>query len=305
MRRNFIICLLTLLIPLGVQGRVTSFFDFSAGAGWSTLTYSLQGAPEGLTAKQLGSYNMTFHVGYGMMFNSYVGLGIGVDMSRYGAKAGMKGQMWWNDVTDTDGEKYNHCTSIGYWNDRQELYYVEVPLTLYFAIPTPSAVSVSAELGVKYAYPFIRNASYSGEVTHSGQYPMWGVTLTDMPNHGFTTEKLNGGDHLGAEHQIIAFAKVGVLVPLSNRVSLFAHVFGTYGFRGAISQSAETHELGFRGENDDMHDFMQPASSVLTTNLPEGSFCPVSVGLEIGVRVHLASRSKEPCRCITDDYYYF
>ena len=299
MRRIILVGFLSLL-TIATQASVRSFFDFSAGGGWSTLTYSLSTPDARLSTNQNGSYGLTFHVGYGMMFNSYVGLGLGVDMSRYGANASMKGEAWWYDVTDTDGEKYNHCATVNAWNDRQELYYVEVPLTLYLNIPTGSAVSVSAELGVKYAYPFVRNTSYNAEITHFGQYPLWGMTLTDMPNHGFTTNHLIGGGHFAAQHQVIGFAKIGILMPINDRLSFFAHVYGTYGFRKAFVQTGETQELGFREESDELHSFMPSASSLLLTNMPSGSFRPASVGVEIGLRVYLKSRRNSHCMCLPD-----
>ena len=305
MRRAIILIGVLFLWTMSVRSQVSPFLELSAGGGWSTLTYSLKDVPESLTASQTGSYGLSFHVGGGLMFNSYVGLGTGVDVSRYGATAHMSGEMVWRDVTDSDGERYDHYTQVNRWDDRQELYYVEVPLALYFLIPTPSIVSVSVEIGVKYAYPFLRNASYHGNVSHRGQYGDWGMTVTDMPNHGFYTTDLSGKSSLSLQHQVTAFAKLGVMLPISQQIYFFSHLYASCGLRKAIATGDSDTELGFREETDDaaeMHYFMNPATSVLATNMPSGTFLPVSVGLEIGVRFCFASRGKKyPCRCMTDD----
>ena len=308
MRRTIVLFGILLCLLTGqAQQRGDSFLEFSAGGGWSTLTYSLNGTPDGLQASQAGSYGLNFHVGYGVMLHPYVGLGIGADISRFGATARLKGEMVWNDVTDTDGERYNHYTRINRWNDRQELYYVEVPLTIYFWFPTSSIVSVSAELGLKYAYQFLRNTVYEGNVTHMGQYPAWGMTVTDVPNHGFYSSDLTGKGHFDAQHQVTAFAKLGIMLPISPKLYFFSHLYAACGMRNAIGKIDAQQKLGFREDTDeaaDMHYFMNPASSVLETNLPKGEFLPVSIGLEVGLRIRFAASTKRyPCRCLIDDEY--
>ena len=68
-------------------------------------------------------------------------------------------------------------------------------------------------------------------------------------------------------------------------------------------------EFGLREETPEaelMHYFMQPATSVLLTDMPSGSFLPVAVGLEAGIRIHFTSHShKYPCRCLIEDYYFY
>lgn len=305
MRRAFVIfCTLLCLVTVQAQRRVGSFIEFSGGGGWSSLTYSLKDVPATLEATQAGSYGLTLHAGYGLLFNSYIGIGLGVDMSRYGATARVSGDVWWNDVTDTDGERYNHCTHINRWRDRQELYYVEVPLTLYFFIPTSSSVKITTELGMKYAFPFVRTTSYEGNVTHTGQYPGWGLTATDMPNHGFYSSDLSGKGSFDIQHQLIAFAKAGVMLPIGRRTYFFTHLYATCGMRNATGATASQEDWGLRDNTEgaeQTHYFMNQASSVLETRLPTGKFLPVSAGIEVGIRIRFSSRTQNyPCRCVTE-----
>ncbi len=295
---SFLLCLLT----VSAQSRYLSFVEFSAGGGWSTLTYSLNPSVATLQASDAGAFNMNLHVGYGLLFNSHIGFGFGVDISRYGANTRLQGDMIWNDVTDTDGERYNHITHINHWNDKQELYYVEVPLALYLMIPV-SSVRLSAQVGVKYAFPFIRRSSFYGNVTHSGQYPDWGLTATDMPNHGFYTTDLEGKNGIGLQHQLFAFAKVGVMVSVSSRTMFFSHLYANCGMRSALGKTSHSHDFGLRDNSDEaaqVHYFMEPASSLLETEIPTGKFLPVSVGLEVGFRIRLSQGQRYPCRCMEE-----
>lgn len=288
------------LITMPALAQKGAFLEFSAGGGWSTITYNLLRAPMGLQPSQNGSYGLQFHAGFGYMFNRYVGLGIGADVSRVGASAGLQGEMRWNDVTDTDGERYNHIATINRWTDRQEIYYVEVPLAFCVRIPTGSKMSVSAEVGVKYAHPFSSGSTYDGNVTHIGQYPAWGLTLQNVPNHGFYTEDVSGKGVMSVRDVWTAFAKVGILVRLCNQCSLMAHVYGNYGLGTAIGNNAGMREFGVRGDSElskRTHSFIAPAAPLLETNIASGAFRPISVGLEIGVRVHFPTRTRYKCPC--------
>lgn len=287
-------------MSLTASAQTGSFLEFSAGGGWSTLTYSLKNAPSTIQTSQSGSYGLHFHAGYGYLIVPSFGIGIGVDVSRFGAEANMSGEMRWKGVTDTDGEKYNHVAQLNRWHERQEIYYVEVPLTFYVFIPTSSELKVSLELGAKYAFPFRSDDSYQANVTHFGEYPLWGLTLRDMPNHGFSTVDLTGKGRLEPKGQLMAFAKIGVSYPLAPNIYFFTNAYATYGLL-KTDRTQEGTAFGLRQDTQkarEMHYFIPPAVSVIQTNLPSGSFLPVSAGLEIGIRFFFPPKKKYPCRCL-------
>jgi len=306
--RKIIIFGCLMLCRLMVQADTYSMLEISGGGGWSTMTYNLTGntSTTQTSFSIPGSYNFTVHAAYGFFFNRYVGLGLGVDLSRYGGAAAISGNMRWNDVTDSDGEKYNHLLTINRWQDKQEIYYLEVPLTLYIAFPLAHHLDFSAEIGVKYAYPFLSKAVYAGEVEHQGEYPQWGMTIKDMPNHGFETKHLEGTGSFIPQQNFIAFAKVGVEFPIAKRIAFFTHVYATCGFKKALKAEAEEHELGFREDTDAaaaLMPFMSTYTPLINTQMAKGSFLPVSVGLEVGLRFFFphTQRSHHPCRCLDDD----
>ena len=300
---KYILFALCTLLASSAWGQKGSFIEFSAGGGWSTYSYSLANAPGTLQTSQSGSYGLTFHAGYGYMFNDLVGLGIGLDASRYGSSAKLSGVMQWKGVTDTDGEKYNHIARIDAWQDKQSVFYLEIPLTLYFAVPTQSIVRFSAELGVKFGLPISQKATFAADVTHSGEYPQWLLTLTDVPDHGFTTTHLEGSSKLNAKSQLSAFAKLGVIVPITDQLDFFTHVYFNCGMlKNSIGEHENTQPFGLREDTEQAKEtyyFMAPAVSVLQTAYPKGTFLPLSAGLEIGIRLHFRSAGHNyPCKCV-------
>ena len=92
--------------------RTYSVVELSAGAGWSTLGYKLSSPISTLDVAHKGSWAFVAHGEYILMFNNYIGLGMGLDLSHLGDRTSINGQMQWNDVIDTDGEGYNHHLTI-------------------------------------------------------------------------------------------------------------------------------------------------------------------------------------------------
>ncbi|MBR1427089.1 MAG: hypothetical protein IJ581_06515 [Paludibacteraceae bacterium] len=280
----------------------TSVIEVSAGGGWSSLGYSLTSPQASLLARQGGSYGYTGHIGYALFFNDYIGIGIGADISRDGATAQLDGERTWEGVTDTDGERYDHHLLLDRWRDRQEVTYLEIPLAVYLTIPTQSRASVSFALGARYGIPVSSGSSFGGTTTHYGTYDPWGIlTLRDMPNHGFYTERnFSGTNALPVRHVISAFIKAGTEIRLSDHVGLTAHIYANYGITNALDNQEQRTELGWQNDRSGMqraHYFMAPYSSILHTDLVGESSHLISIGAEIGLRFRIPHTHPYDCKC--------
>ncbi len=309
MKKSLLLIVLT-GIAISAFARLTSVVEFSVGGGWSSLGYKLNtNAQPMLTAKQPGSYGLTAHVGYGLMFNEYVGLGIGADISRYGSDTKLLGALQWKGVSDTEGEIYDHVTDIhGKWKDNQQMYAVEIPLTFYFRAPFGGGdVAFSGEVGAKIAIPVWSNATYGGSLTHTAFYDPWLLTLKNVQGHGFYDSEMNGSYTFNPRMTAAAFVKLGVEMALDDRerVWFLAHVYGNYHFMPAFDLTENPVGLGFCNDTDnpalrDAHYFMNDYNGILATDMLSGKPNPLSIGIEIGIRIKIPHHPKEPCHCVTD-----
>ncbi len=266
------------------------------GAGWSTIGYSLT------DGSNTGAAHFSAHVGYSYFFNRYVGLGFGVDFARYGASAYYGNTLftWGGDgVFDSDGEAYTHRTQLDHWRETQSLYAVSVPLVVQFAVPINRSLQFMADVGVRYAHFVASGYSASGNITHTGYYPKWQLTLDNMPPYGFyTTSDFSASGKLNNKpFSINLMAKFGIVVPLNKRWDLTAKAYLDYGLTRALDLEENAQPLGFRNDREGMaeiHSFMNDYSTVLATNQVNGGRANVlAVGVEIGVRFKLT----EPRRC--------
>ena len=320
-----------LIATLSLHAQASFVWDFSAGAGYSSLGYKVQAA-DNITPSTQGSYGANLHTSVDLLFCPYFGMNIGTDFSRYGQSILLTNSvLQWNGVTDTDaegniaGEKYNHHLDIYSWKEKNQQLYLAPQLTFIGIIPL-STISLSIEAGVEYAFCMQSNYSATGDIEHTGIYPKWGLTLHDMPAHGFyrTTSFSPSGD-LSKDFQTLSLVgKIGVIIPVAEHWDIRANVLCKY----ALSTNTKTTtggtnqlgtDIGFHDDQyttnatqssgttqssttSDPHYFMPDYSTLTNSNLISGNLHPLLIGVEIGIRYHLPFTKRTPkiCRCEWD-----
>lgn len=300
MRNRILIIFLLLGLSLPFAAQKHSAVELSVGGGWSTLGYKVQAQQADLTGSNSGSWGVQAHVGYAFFFTPNVGLGVGANFSRYGAGASLSGTLQWQGVADTEGETYDHLTLIHSLSDKQEMYLVEIPLTLYFLYPLTDALSFNAEIGAKYAIPVLSKAFYHADIEHQGNYGIWGLNLYDIPEHGFYRESDFHNDYtVPAKNQISIFLKLGLDYEIGANVHLFGNIYGDYGLMNALKRGQS--ELGFQNDRAGMegtHYFMASYDGITATNILSEKSHPIQVGLELGIRFVFPHKKSYPCKCM-------
>lgn len=242
--------------------RSYSVVELSAGAGWSTFHYEASAPTDGLHNRQTGSWAMRIHAGYTLLFCEYIGVGVVADVTRYGAETSFKGVNQWQGI-DTDGEPYTHRMTVRRWIDRQDRWYIQPGVVLLARVPIQENWAITASVGGRYNLPIAHRADYEGTINHIGIYPQWGLTLYDMPNHGYYTGHSHGkGTAIQPPRFFDITAQLGAEWMITKQLALIAQLWGAYGLD-------------------------KPSR-------------PIAVGLEIGARwrfPHTAQR-KHPCRCL-------
>jgi len=280
--------------------------ELSGGGGWSSMGYLTTNSDQpALQLQSTSSYGYTAHVGLAYMIRPQIGLGIGADFTRVGGGIALSGEVRWNDVPDSENERYNHVCHLASWQETQQLLMVEIPIALRFGAGIGSAVEFTGEVGVRVGLPMRSPNSLSGTVTHLADYGPWDLHLQDVRNHGFYTTEFSGNPALSTHTLYSAYLKAGIQVPLGeNRVTWFyAQVYGSYALTNAVTVG--TAELGFRNDGtgqEAAHAFMADYTTIVDTKYIQ-SVHPIQAGLEIGLRFHLAPRSKYPCHCVNDQPY--
>ena len=285
-----------------------SSLQFYLGGAYSSMGYKLT------DGQNLGHAGGEVSVRYAYFFTSEWGLGIGADFSTYGSRGKLNTTLQWDGQSDSEGEKYDHRAVTHDWQENQRTYMLSIPLTVQYQHRFNDKVGIFTALGGFVGLPLISNYRLvSGSVEHRGYYPQWNLELFDLDNHDFYTEQI--GDAFTKEQhplslkQIAAGVKLdlGVIVPLSKQLDLFA---GVYGSVVCNDIQSEQHELGWQQTaftDYRQHAFM-PEYQGLVNSTSTHAVRPWAAGIKIGVHFRPAKKAPKPvigtdCLVLIDTTY--
>ncbi len=291
--------------------RKGSYIQIGVGAGVSDLLYAVEGGTQTFLP------SLTANIGYTYFFIPCMGIGTGAHVSQYGSIATLNGEYgdaFWNGVTDSDGEKYDHRVRMNKWRERQLTYMVEIPLALHFQQNWGYKTGMYAQIGAKFGLPIYSDYKVmDGSMRHIGEYvyttnDVLGVT-EDLHEFGFEDNRGQNGNITGLptktnnqfRYNISAFFEIGALFQVSKRVDLFLGIYANYGFtdidpyKGTIGtyEGAPKGDIGFK---NDLHPFMNDYQGILATKQVSGKginsgINALSGGIKFGVNI-FAGRTK-------------
>lgn len=289
--------------------------DFSVGAGWTDLTYSVTGG------RNTGTWGGQAYLGYNYFFSRYFGLGIGTEVARYGSALEMNREFVWANVHDGDGRTYDHHTTVTNWQEEQSGYYFNIPMSVQVAVPFEK-VSFTAAWGVKYSLK-LADGFYRahGTVNHQGYY---GNEVKDFYQEDLNINALQKEEcRLDIENHWGMFLNVGAMFPLTRNLFFITQVYSNASIRPMVYLT-KTQTAGFyAGRQDLPYDFyfMKPYSSMLTTEETAGitssnvegdgytsgvsssAAYNYQVGLQIGIRYVFPSYIRtQGCNCPDDKW---
>jgi outer membrane protein OmpA-like peptidoglycan-associated protein len=271
-----------------------SSLQFYLGAAYSSMGYTLR------DGQNFGHAGGEASIRYAYFFTPEWGLGLGVDFTTYGSRAKLNTTLQWGGQTDSDGEQYNHRAVTHDWQENQRIYILSIPLTIQYQHRFNDKVGIFAALGGFAGLPLISNyALVSGMVEHRGQYPQWNLELYNLANHDFYTEHI--GEDFTKEQQKLSLKTIaagvkldlGVLVPLTGQLDLFA---GVYGSVVCNNLQSEQHELGWQqsGRNDYRQHAFMPEYQGLANSTYANAIRPWAAGIKIGIHFRPAKKAPKP-----------
>jgi outer membrane protein OmpA-like peptidoglycan-associated protein len=281
---------------------------FGVGGGYADLGYSLREADNSRAGKVHGSFGGVAQLQYAYFFHENWGIGAGVGFSHYTSYGILNTTKRFPGQTDTDGEAYNHLAVTHDWKERQAAYLVDIPVEVLFHYPLQPNLGIYAGLGVKAG--LIMRSTWgvkSGTVEHQGEYPAWGLTLSEVDGHDFFTEsykniyyadgsKLPYLIHLQLP-AIGLMADLGMTIKLNEQLNLMVGAFFNYTCNNV--RTDETIEMGWRadGYSGELayrnHDFMNSYSGMIASEYVK-AVRPWEVGLKIGIDWRHKPKEKAP-----------
>ena len=269
---------------------------FGVGGAYADMGYSLREADNSRAGRVHGSAGGIAQLQYAYFFHENVGIGAGIGFSHYTSYGILNTTKRFPGQTDTDGEAYNHLAVTHDWKERQAAYLIDIPVEVLFHYPLQPNLGLYAGLGVKTG--LILGSHWGmrgGSVEHQGEYPAWGLTLSEVDGHDFFTEHANAwnGDDSYVNYPfklrlpaIGIMADLGLTIKLNEQLNLMVGAFFNYTCNNV--RTDETIEMGWRlGEySGEMayrnHDFMNYYEGMVSSEYVK-TVRPWEVGLKIGI----------------------
>jgi len=269
-------------------------FDITFGAGAGRYEFSQAwvkfSSPHSTNVLSLPTW--TGGVGINGYFVPWMGIGAGIQFSTYSNKTKI-GNPWTVTGKDRYGDDYTLISTSSDLVEQQGIYMLEVPVTLRFRAIKRN-VGFHAALGAKVGLPIYDNYRMSkGSLHNEVSYEHWAWPYSNVPgviedgainpvsqNFSIGNTRLNLLNYA-------AYAEIGMLFRLQQRLDLLVALSGTYYFSDVLAQKSTT-PLGFndawvKGEYDSP--FTSEYKGVLVTNEVQ-ELHPWSVALKIGLSIN-------------------
>ena len=284
------------VIPTDSTERRGHYIEAHVGLGYGSLGYGLQGDENRVN----GSFSALLQLQYAYFFHPNWGIGAGLWFTNYTSYAHIGGQYQWSGQTDTDYEtNYDHTSQVNVWRERETIHNIGIPISLQFQLLKEDwKAGLFAAVGVAPSFSVSRKYRVQeGKIAHSGYYPKWDLTLTDMHEFGEKDYKdaPNAKGTLNVRPQVDFFADLGTLIPLTKQIELLLGAYFNISMNDA--NRSDKQDLGWRDETFTFMNEYQGAYA--TTNA--GTSHPWEVGVKIGVHWHYIKPDKHE----TEDYFEY
>lgn len=285
------------VIPADSSDRRGHYIEAHLGLGYGSLGYSLNGAANSTH----GSFSALMQLQYAYFFHPNWGVGAGVWFTDYTTVARIGGTYRWPDQTDTDMEQhYDHVANVNRWREYETVHNLGIPVSLQFQYEKEDwRARLFGAVGIAPAFSLMKSYRVrDGEIAHSGYYPAWDLTLTDM--HEFGTKDYRNAPcargPLSLRTQVYVFMDLGALLPITKQVDLF--LGGYFNVCANDANSSTKHALGWK---DADFTFMEEYTGAYATDLA-GASHPWEAGIKIGIHWHYIAPDKHEM----EDYFdYF
>ena len=234
-------------------------------------------------------------IGINYYFVPWMGIGVGAEYNNYISTSTII-TAWTASGKDYQGDEYTLTTTPHDIKETQRIAMVEVPIGLKFRA-MPSRVGFIGTIGAKLGFPL--NSTYSltnnGRLENSVNYPYWNLTMSNIP-HVIENATISGVKGTNSSLKLLnyaAYAELGILIQLAQRVDLAISAFATYYINDVMKSHADSIPLSladFYPAGEYPAPFSGKYEGILATNEVK-ELHPWSVGLKIGIQIN-ANRTR-------------
>lgn len=284
-----IIALLCVILSLPAQRRKPAYIEVELGGGFTSFPYD--------KGKKQFVRGGVFDIGarYSLLFNGREGWGISTGLGFSTFQGGIVlNENYAFPAIDSEGDPYELRVKVQNWNERQHIYYINIPLSVFYQQKPRLGSGWITSLGLKLYMPLAGSYNVpTGGLTTAGYYEQWGGTLLEnLPQHGFGYyEGFNPKGKIKANFLVSAQFLFGGIIHIDRKNEAFIAGYIEHGFYDMINPNKDVPL--FRSASQDLGKFTGEYSGYYLSSMSQNT-----IPLMIGVRIGWRFKDIHKCNCI-------
>jgi len=191
--------------------------------------------------KTEGNFAYNFSAGYFYSVHPLLTIKAGIGVSSYKASLNGSGEIESQQLVDIDNDIYIEQLTILNAEHNINPMYLNLPLIFEFGTANISQIGYYVDIGFEYSFLINENNTTTGSYTTKGNYPQWGVTLENVPELGFYTDR-NLESELSLKKSIYSVrGGAGITIPISGMLIFKLGIVGYMGLNN-IGKSQYTKD---------------------------------------------------------------
>ena len=189
-----------------------------------------------------GGFGYKFNVGYFYSVNQWAKVKLGVGFTSYTTHITGSGEFTSPELKDIDNDSYFETLTISDADYTINPMYVTIPLTFEFGNANISRLGYYFDVGFEYSHLVHEKNTAEGSYSAKGEYPQWGVTLENIPELGFYSERKLESDIGMKKSNIAVKGGAGITIPLSGVVIFKLGLTGYLGLKDLRNKNFKKDE---------------------------------------------------------------
>jgi len=184
-------------------------------------------------------------LGYHFLFDQNWGVGTGINFAFYNGSISINDYNQKQAATTLTGYEFDFLISSSAYEEKQKVATLTIPLMAQYQYQGEEKLAYYAALGFKVGIPLSAKSQSKGVFTTKGYFPSLNVTIEDIPDYGFVTNRQfpESKTDLGLKTAIMAAAEFGVIWRLENAKSLYAGIYADYGLNNMLDKKNAADNL--------------------------------------------------------------
>jgi hypothetical protein len=176
-----------------------------------------------------GSLGYNFTTGYFHSLSPWIKIKAGIGISCYTNSLTGNGDIPTQQFKDIDDDIYTEHLALLNVKNTSNLMYLSIPLIIEFGNTNFNKIGFYLDFGIKYSFLVMENNKMNGTYTTKGNYLEWGVTLEDVPELGFYTQKSIEPSVGFQKNNYSILGGAGITIPISGVLIFKVGLAGSLG----------------------------------------------------------------------------